>query len=91
MRILMTVVALGLLALGFVFGALNPAAVGIDLFGFDFSLRLGLALLLAAFAGAFLAGLTLWLLVLLPQRRRLRRVEIELKAAAESSVRAAIQ
>ncbi len=90
MRILLTLVALGLLSLGFVFGALNPTAVGIDLFGFDFTLRLGLALLLAALAGALTAGLLLWLLVLMPQRRRLRRLELGLKAA-ESAERNALQ
>ena len=90
MRILLTLVALGLLGLGFLFGALNPAPVAIDLFGFDFSLRLGLALLLAALAGAFAAGVLLTVLVLMPRSRQLRRLTIELKAA-EAAQRNALQ
>lgn len=79
MRILLILLALGLMGLGFAFGALNPASVDIDLFGFDFTLRLGLALLLAAFTGALAAGGLLWLLVLLPLRRRVRKAELELR------------
>lgn len=81
MRIVLILAALGLLGLGFAFGALNPAAVGIDLFGIQLSLRLGLALLLAALSGALCAGFLLWLTMFLPQRRRMRRLELELKSA----------
>lgn len=81
MRIVLILLALGLLGLGFAFGALNPAAVGIDLFGFQLSLRLGFALLLAALCGALCAGLLLWLTMVLPQGRRIRRLEQGLKSA----------
>jgi hypothetical protein len=81
MRIVLILVALGLLGLGFAFGALNPARVVIDLFGLELSLRLGLALLLAALCGALTAGLLLWLTVVLPQLRRLRGLALELKTA----------
>lgn len=80
MRILLILLALGLMGLGFAFGALNPESVDVDLFGFDFTLRLGLALLLAAFIGALAAGGLLWLMVLLPLRRRLRKAEFELRS-----------
>jgi hypothetical protein len=81
MRIVLILVAFGLLGLGFAFGALNPARVGIDLFGLELSLRLGLALLLAALCGALAAGLLLWLTVALPQLRRIRGLAVELKNA----------
>jgi uncharacterized integral membrane protein len=89
MRILLILLALGLLGFGFAFGALNPAEVAIDLFGLSITLRLGSALLLAAFAGAFAAGSVLTLLVILPLKRRLKRAESEARIAVEGSARAA--
>ena len=71
-------------------GVPEGVKVAIDLFGFDFSLRLGLALLLAALAGAFAAGVLLTVLVLMPRSRKLRRLTIELKAA-EAAQRNALQ
>lgn len=89
MRILLILLALALLGLGFAFGALNPAAVAIDLYGIELSLRLGSALLLAAFCGAFAAGSVLTALVILPLKRRVQRAEGEARLAVESSARAA--
>jgi putative membrane protein len=89
MRILLILLALSLLASGFAFGALNPVAVGVDLFGLELRLRLGSALLLAAFCGALAAGSVLTALVILPLKRRLRRAEGEARAVAEPGERTA--
>ena len=77
MRLLLPLIAMACLAAGFAFGALNPQPVAIDLFGLGFELGLGLALLAAALAGALLAAACLWLFVLWPLRRRLRRFAAE--------------
>jgi uncharacterized integral membrane protein len=86
MRVFVPLIALFLLALGFAFGALNPSSVPIDLFGLSVTLRLGLALLLAALAGALGAGLLLALVVIWPQQRRLRRVGLQLRAQESPAV-----
>jgi len=86
MRILTPLIVLALLGLGFVFGALNPVAVAVDLFGFVLTMRLGLALLLAALLGALGAGLLLGVLVIWPQRRRLTRQHNEATRSAAIAV-----
>jgi len=62
-------------AVGGLFGALNPQVVQIDFYSASVELRLGLALLLAALGGALLGGLSVWGGVVLPLRRRLRRLQ----------------
>jgi uncharacterized integral membrane protein len=87
MRILTPLIVLALLGLGFTFGALNPTPVGVDLFGLSFTIRIGLALLLAALGGALGAGVLLGVLVIWPLRRRLRRQQraLERPVAADAS------
>jgi uncharacterized integral membrane protein len=73
MRILSYLIALLVLLAGLLFGALNPAAVRIDLYFIAFELALGPAPLLATLTGAVLGGLAVALGVAVPLRRRLSR------------------
>jgi uncharacterized integral membrane protein len=73
MRVIKSLAALCFLALGLVFGALNTQHVDVDL-GFRLVQgRLGLVLLAALLAGAFIGGLVVTAGVVWPMRRRLHR------------------
>lgn len=73
MRWIRAFVVLVVIGLGLAFGALNDAEVAIDLHFLRLSLSTGTALLGAALLGALFAGLCLWLAVIWPLQRRLRR------------------
>jgi len=75
MRYVFAIVCALVLGLGILFGALNAELVQVDLYFQAFSLSLGSALLLAALLGAVAGGLCLWLTVILPQRRQVRRLQ----------------
>jgi lipopolysaccharide assembly protein A len=77
MRVVWTVLALLFVAVGAVFGALNSDSVPFDFYLFQPELPKGAALLGAVLAGWLAAGLTLWLAVILPLRRRLARLRRE--------------
>ncbi|MCK7594922.1 LapA family protein [Pseudomarimonas salicorniae] len=73
MRWLRGLLVLVVVALGLAFGALNDGDVAINLHYLQFSLSTGAALIGAALVGALVAGLCLWLAVIWPLQRRLRR------------------
>jgi uncharacterized integral membrane protein len=73
MRLIRTLAALCFLALGLVFGALNTQRVTVDLGYRVVEGRLGLVLLAALLAGAFVGGLVVTAGVVWPMRRRLHR------------------
>jgi putative membrane protein len=77
MRLIRSLIALGFVALGIVFGALNREAVRVDLWFAAFEGRLGLVLLAVLLAGAVLGGLVVTLGVVLPLRRSLARNRAE--------------
>lgn len=60
LRALRLLLVLGLLGLAGLFGAMNAEPVGVNLAGLVVGMPLGVALLLAAAAGAAIAGLLLW-------------------------------
>lgn len=74
MRLVSLLLALAFLLFGMVFGALNSDPVILDFYRFQQQAPLGVALLGFAVVGAILAGLMLWLGVIWPQRRRIRRL-----------------
>lgn len=75
MRLAYLIFCVLVVAVGGLFGALNPQAVQVDFYSASVELRLGLALLLAALGGALLGGVSVWGGVVLPLRRRLRRLQ----------------
>ncbi|MBB5208508.1 lipopolysaccharide assembly protein LapA domain-containing protein [Chiayiivirga flava] len=75
MRIVFLLLAFVFLAAGVVFGALNPEPVTVDFYWVQLPVSAGFALLLAALAGAVLAGLVLTVSVIWPLRARLRRLQ----------------
>ena len=77
MRLIRSFIALGFVALGIVFGALNREPVRVDLWFAAFEGRLGLVLLAVLLAGAVLGGLVVTLGVVLPLRRSLARPRAE--------------
>ena len=77
MRLIRSLIALGFVALGIVFGALNREPVRVDLWFAAFEGRLGLVLLAVLLAGAVLGGLVVTLGVVLPLRRSLARSRAE--------------
>ena len=77
MRLIRSLIALGFVALGIVFGALNREPVRVDLWFAAFEGRLGLVLLAVLLAGAVLGGLVVTLGVVLPLRRSLARNRAE--------------
>jgi uncharacterized integral membrane protein len=72
-RIAYLLVCLFVVAVGALFGALNALPVSVDFHFFIVELRLGVALLLSGLAGAALGGGCVWVGVVLPLRRQLRR------------------
>lgn len=84
MRIVFLLLALLFLAVGIVFGALNPAPVTVDFYWLQVPVSLGFALLVGALAGAVVAGLVLTLSVIWPLRARLRRAQRRSTAAVAS-------
>ena len=77
MRLIRSFIALGFVALGIVFGALNREPVRVDLWFAAFEGRLGLVLLAVLLAGAVVGGLVVTLGVVLPLRRLLARTRTE--------------
>jgi uncharacterized membrane protein YciS (DUF1049 family) len=66
-------VAIGVVAVGLAFGALNADELLVSFYLAEFRLSTGTALLAAALLGAVAAGLCLWLTVIWPLQRRLKR------------------
>lgn len=85
MRLASLLLALLFLVFGFLFGALNADGVTLDFYRFQFQAPLGVALLGFAMVGAVLAGLTLWLGVIWPQRRKITRLGRQLTAPAPAT------
>lgn len=75
MRIVFLLLALLFLAVGIVFGALNPTPVSVDFYWLQVPVSLGFGLLVAALAGAIVAGLVLTASVIWPLRARLRKAQ----------------
>ncbi len=73
MRIAYLILCVTVLAMGALFGALNPQPVLIDFYFSAHEMRLGLGLLLAALAGSLLGGICVWAGVVVPLRRKLAR------------------
>lgn len=73
MRVVWTLLALLFVLAGAVFGALNGDSVAFDFYFFQPTLHKGAALLAAFLAGWLVAGLMLWLGVIMPLKRRLAR------------------
>ena len=86
MRWIRGLLALGVLALGLLVGALNDAQLAVDLYFLQFSLSSGAALLGATLLGAVLAGLCLWLAVIWPLQRRLRQARRDLQQTTHSAL-----
>lgn len=74
MRYLFPLACLIVVAAGLMFGALNAESITVDLWLLAIPVQSGVALLLAALTGAVAAGICLWIAVIWPQQRRLRRV-----------------
>lgn len=75
MRIVFLLLALLFLAVGIVFGALNPAPVTVDFYWLQAPISLGFGLLVAALIGAIAGGLVLTVSVIWPLRARLRKAQ----------------
>lgn len=73
MRIVLVIALLLFVVAGAVFGALNAAPVGVDLLFIHVTVPLGAALLAAALLAWLLGGILLWITVVMPLRRELRR------------------
>lgn len=81
MRPILILLMLIVVAAGVAFGALNAVAVPLDFHFFRFEAPVGVALLAALLAGWLLGGLVAWLGPAARQRRELRRLRQELRAA----------
>ncbi len=86
MRWIRALVVLLVIGLGLAFGALNDAELAINLHYLQLSLSTGAALLAAALLGALCAGLCLWLAVIWPLQRRLRRASKEQQQSVGSAL-----
>ena len=75
MRLIPLILAAAFLLAGIAFGALNPIDVVLDFYRWQVEVPLGVALIGACLAGALASGITLWLTVAWPQRRRIRALE----------------
>jgi uncharacterized integral membrane protein len=65
--------AVGVLVVGLAFGALNAGELQVSLYFVELRLSTGTALLASALLGALAAGLCLWLAVIWPLQRGLKR------------------
>jgi uncharacterized membrane-anchored protein len=86
MRWVRGVLLLLVVGLGLAFGALNDGDVVIHLHYLQFTLSTGTALIAAALVGAVVAGLCLWLTVIWPLQRRLRRARRDEQRAVGSAL-----
>ena len=73
MRLIKSLIALMFVALGVVFGALNRQVVHLDLWHWEYDVRLGLTLIVVMLVGALLGGLVVTAGVVWPLRRQMRR------------------
>ena len=73
MRLIKSLIALMIIALGMVFGALNRQVVPLDLWHWEHDVRLGLTLIVVLLVGALLGGLVVTAGVVWPLRRQMRR------------------
>jgi putative membrane protein len=73
MRLIKSLIALMFIGLGVVFGALHRQVVHLDLWYWEFDVRLGLTLIVVLLVGALLGGLVVTAGVVWPLRRQMRR------------------
>lgn len=86
MRVLGILLFLLFVIIGVVFGALNADMVSYDLVFTHASLPKGAALIAAAVLGWLLGGALLWLLAVMPLKRRLRRERARMTSMEQGTV-----